>query len=140
MNATIPNSAWPADLIPTTSVGTPRKILKEQADILGQLTGNAVYGEVDSVFQRSVAEPYVHALNLCAPAFRYVEPLLVCRHGEKLYPATISVQEPFGDPNRPRTAVDRESLLSILSQLFAEVTVRSRIQSLLQQTLDNDDE
>ncbi len=92
--ATIPD-LWPTDLEPAAAEPTPVAILRQQGHLLGQRTGNAVYGEVESLDARDESafrQPttFAHTLFLISAYVGYSRPILKVHHDLDIYPATVT--------------------------------------------------
>ncbi len=134
---------WPDDLAPLTPEPTPAAILRQQGRLLGQKTGNAVYGEVRSEQDGngpSEVRPnkFTHSFQLTSGYLRYSRPILYVQHGLQPYPADVISVKPDGSGNHilkvsVQTAKELESRLR---EAFALDEVKEIIRSLVAQAQD----
>lgn len=138
---------WPDDLVPLTPEPTPAAILRHQGQLLGQKTGNAVYGEVRSEQDGqgpSEIRPnkFTHTFLLTSGYLRYSRPILYVQHDLTTYPADVIAVKPDGTGTRIRTVrvETAKELEASLRDIFALVEVKEIIRSLVAQAQDIDDE
>src|SRR4051794_15053321 len=85
MTATIPN-LWP-DSFGEPPEPTPVAILRQQGILLGQKTGNLVYGEVQS--RALPSGEFMHILQITAPLLAFRQAVAVVIHKVDLYPLLV---------------------------------------------------
>ena len=138
---------WPDDLVPLTPEPTPAAILRQQGQLLGQKTGNAVYGEVRSEQDgkgpsENRPNKFTHTFVLTSGYLRYARPIVYVQHGLQPYPAEVIAVKPDGSGSHIRKAAvqSAEELESQLREAFASDEVKEVIRSLVAQARDVDDE
>ena len=148
--ATIPD-LWPIALEPTDKQLAPVAILRQQGHHLGQRTGNAVYGEVES-WADSVPDTNVpstsrfhHKLTLVSAYLGYRRDVVAISHLESLYPVTaasLDLRSTAGLEVGSEILNTPEELVEFLRTAFSREEVLRSIQVILSQTrdLDADDE
>ena len=108
---------------------TPLSILREQANLLGQLTDRLLEGEI--VVNSSSVEQLEAHLNIVAPTLGgYSVTILILRYGLDMYP--VQIQHALEESVRI-SAKDEESLLNALKRIFTSASVQKVIKSLLMQ-------
>lgn len=108
---------------------TPLSILREQANLLGQLTDRLLEGEI--VVNSSSVEQLEAHLNIVAPTLGgYSVTILTLRYGLDMYP--VQIQHALEESVRI-SAKDEESLLNALKRIFTSASVQKVIKSLLMQ-------
>jgi hypothetical protein len=137
------DSLWPEDLSPGHTKA-PATILRKQGLLLGKMTDNLVVGRVVAHQEQSSripaptmaprvsapALPISYSFELVAPVLNdYAVELFSVRHGEKLYPATISSRLVKGG-----TAKSQEQFMELLKTIFNSEKTKNIIQSLLAQS------
>lgn len=135
---------WPDDLDPiATAEPTPVAILRHQGQLLGQRTGNAVYGEVRSEQvgsgpSETRPNEFIHTFVLTSGYVRYARALLFVRHGLKPYPATFVAFKTDGSGEHQMTSriVGVKDLETALKETFARDDVKEVIRSLRLQSQD----
>ena len=142
------NDLWPDDLEPSVTDPTPAAILRRQGRLLGQKTGNAVYGEVRSTQvgegSTDLGRPneFMHGFVLTSGYLRYAREILFVRHGLQPYPAEFVALKPDGSRNRIQsvTVIDAKQLEAVLRETFARDEVKEVIRSLIVQSREADEE
>jgi hypothetical protein len=137
---------WPDDLTPLTPEPTPAAILRQQGQLLGQKTGNAVYGEVRSEQDGngpSEVRPnkFTHSFQLTSGYLRFSRPILYVKHDLQSYPADVIVVTPDGSgkPIRNVTVRTAKELEATLREAFSLDEVKEIIRSLVAQSQDVDE-
>ena len=143
--AVIPD-LWPVDLARASAEPAPAVILRQQGHLLGQRTGNFVYGEVISEQDGGgVAEvrpnEFLHSFYIASAYLKYRRRIAFVRHALDPYPATFVELAVDNSGANLRTAPVHNSteLANELRTTFARDEVRRVIQSLVAQTRDLDD-
>lgn len=123
MPETIPD-LWPDD-IGTATLQTPLAILKQEAALLGQKTGQLVTAEVVTQAQQ---DSFIHSFFLIAPALdNYRYQLFRIQHGVSFYPMTVFL-------GGARDSVTSESqFLESLRAILSSPTTKNIVQSLIAQ-------
>jgi hypothetical protein len=134
---TIPD-LWP------TSFGdagppTPVAILRQQGVLLGQKTGNLVYGEVHS--RATGLGEFAHTFEVTAPLLGYRHPILVVTHKVSPYPAQLSAPPATVGPNQfqistKTTAASASEFMERLREWFQSEGTIKLLQSLIAQSTD----
>ena len=127
----MPKSLWPESIASPTAEKAPVVILREQAVLLGQKTGNVVEGYVTKGAPETFrGEDFIYEFWLKAPVLDYRVRLLRVEHPIEFYPLTLSVER-TGQHVR---ADDEESFLNLLSEVFSSADTVKMIQSLVAQS------
>jgi hypothetical protein len=139
--ATIPD-LWPTDLDPSDSEPPPAAILRQQGQLLGQRTGNVVYGEVESQSNTGQSgDEFNHYFYLNCAYLGYRRLLLSVRHGLAPYPAQFfSKTLPESRDASEHRISSSDGLVDALRDTFAREDVVKVIRSLRTQMRDLDDE
>lgn len=77
---------WPSDITQPPDELPPVAFLRQQAQLLGVKTGNAVYARVRSY---TTGGEFHHSFELNVPVIGFSHELFSVRHGVKPYPATF---------------------------------------------------
>jgi len=141
MTATIPN-LWP-DTFGEPPQWTPVAILKQQGILLGQKTGNMVYGEVQSRVLPS--GQFMHVLQITAPLLAFRQAVAVVIHNVDLYPLSVGQAKPgdthnqFGVPemeSEPQQVTSPEQFLTVLRSILQSEATTKLIRSLIAQSTE----
>lgn len=125
-----PRNLW-GELPESTEVKPPITILKEQAEMLGQLTKGVLQGQV------SITSTYARfnlTFAVLAPALDYSYELLQARHNIELYPVTINSKWLRRGSLLEVECRSEEDFELALAELFSSPGVKSVIASLLSQS------
>ena len=140
--ATIPD-LWPTDLDPPVAEPTPSGVLRQQGYLLGQRTGNVVYGEVrsQSFMDQDGLDLFIHSFHLRCSYMEYDRVLLSVKHGLIPYPADLIVNAlPSQSVLSEKKVSGSKELTDTLREVFSREDVIKIIRSLRTQTRDLDDE
>lgn len=147
MSTTATPDLWPDDLLPAGAEPTPVAILRRQGQLLGQRTGNAVYGEVHSEQVGSNpnnegSNEFLHRFVLKSGYIRYTRTILYVRHGLRPYPANYIAVKPDGSGTHEQVAElhNPNDLERVLRETFNRDSVKDVIRSLVAQAHELDDE
>jgi hypothetical protein len=138
---------WPAEL-EVTKLIPPVTILRQQASMLGQLTGNRVLSDVKA--RDGEDDTFTYDFYIVAPSLNnYRYKLLTISHGVDLFPVTIQVEESiYKEIDSPKYFKDNkvhhsfwtdseDNFLEILKAIFNSSKAKRVISSLLVQSIDN---
>ncbi len=118
---------WPSDIGVATLV-TPVSILREQAALLGEKTGNLVQAEVKT---SSNGQIVTHSFNLVAPAMgNYRYRLLSATHNVEVYPLTLN----FDPTNSGMTVKTEQEFIEKLSNFLSSEKAVNIVKSLIAQS------
>lgn len=132
---------WPSDIATTEKV-SPVTIMREQARMLGEKTGNRVIGEVKPLAD---LDPYgkeddvVHYFYLSAPALgHYRYKLFMIRNAFPLYPVKIEADsdvmaEIASEFEEALEAKSENEFVDILKRIFRARKTREVVESLIAQ-------
>jgi hypothetical protein len=125
----VTENLWPTDF-GTIPQKTPVAILREQAQALGERTGNLVVGRVES--EGRGVNKFRHAFSLyCAP-LGFVVPLFHVVHEIMLYPVDVYIEGE--DPTTHLRAQTPEELTTRLKEIFFREKTKQIIASLIAQS------
>jgi len=112
---------------------TPAQILREQADLLTQMSRGAVQGKVEPMAPAEVnGYELGYRLNIVASALNfYSVSILEVTHPVTLYPVYVRSEL---DPTYRRQAPDEESFVSALRKVLSSLEVRKVLSALILQT------
>ncbi|MFC0184054.1 hypothetical protein SAMN04515674_102406 [Pseudarcicella hirudinis] len=116
---------WP-DIIMEEEIRSPKIILKEQANFLGEITKNILAGEVDtSSFNNTI----FNSFSIVAPLLNnYKYKLFEIRHTMVLYPCSIEFE------GITIKILNEKDLVDVLKSIFNNDTTKKVIQSLIAQS------
>jgi hypothetical protein len=125
---------WPD--FTTVVTRSPKTVLKEQANFLGERTKNVIVAKVTSASSLTdeAKEYFIHSFNLFVPSLRYKYELFSVAHKVSPYPCTISY---YGDSAVIFNAVgkssinDEQEFLKVLRIIFSDQETTNIISSLL---------
>ncbi len=118
---------WPSD-IGIASLVTPVTILREQAALLGEKTGNLVQAEVKT---SSSGQVVTHSFNLIAPAMgNYRYRLLSATHNVEVYPLSLN----FDPTNSGITVKTEQEFIEQLSKWLSSEKAVNIVKSLIAQS------
>jgi hypothetical protein len=138
MTPTIPD-LWP-ESFGEPPLLTPVAILKQQGILLGQNTGNLVYGEVQS--RGLPSGEFMHVLDITAPLLAFRQPTAVVLHKVELYPVRVGKAKPgdirnqFGVPeveSELQLVGSPEEFLTVLKSILQSEATLKLIRSLIAQ-------
>jgi len=132
-------SLWPEGFGALAEEQPPVRILREQAEVLGEQTKNLVEGEVETTttdFKRFLR----HTFFVVAPALNFYRyPILEVEHSAaKLYPATIKVAwiDKPQEPNLEVQADNESDFKEELKKVFADDETQRIVRTLIAQSRD----
>lgn len=118
---------WPSDIGVATLV-TPVSILREQAALLGEKTGNLVQAEVKT---SSNGPSVIHSFILIAPAMNgYRYRLLSAVHNVEVYPLNIT----FEPTSASRSVKTEQEFTEYLRELLSSEKTINIVKSLIAQS------
>ncbi|MGH7901353.1 MAG: hypothetical protein ACRENZ_06400 [Thermodesulfobacteriota bacterium] len=131
---------WPADLI-IREYRTPLKILREQASLLSEKTGNVLIAKVDSEVDATSDSNklFKTRFGIKAPLLgSYSFALFISYHGIESYPITISPDSEIGNEvfggSSSIEVVDERQLMDVLRQIFNSNRAKKIINALVAQS------
>jgi ribosomal protein L6P/L9E len=130
-----PRSLW-GELPDSTDEKPPVTILKEQAEVLSQITNGILHGRVT---RESVDKGFTFTLDIVAPYLDYTFEVLEAEHGIEFYPVKLRagerrlVDRKIEEPTRI-TCKTEEELVEGLAQILSSPRVRKVIAALLAQS------
>lgn len=133
---TIPD-LWPTDFN-VGSEPSPSTILRQQGYILGERTGDVVYGEVESKLEGPGR--FLHTLFLSSPFVKLRQYALIARHGLAPYPAEVTLLSANGEHLRHETATTHERFMSVMREMLASPHITQLVGSLIAQARQVDDD
>lgn len=139
----MPDDLWPDNLLDPEAFSPPIAIVRQQARLLGQRTGNVVMGSVDRL--KSEDENFRYSFNLTVPSLSYRFSLFVLEYNVEGFPVHIILDERVARELRIKqrvhgravayvlTAGSENELVGILRLIFAAEKTRSIIRTLVAQ-------
>lgn len=133
--ATIPD-LWPTDFN-VGSEPSPSTILRQQGYILGERTGDVVYGEVESKLE----EPgrFLHTLFLSSPFVKLRQYALFVRHGLEPYPAEVTLVAATGSHLAHKKVERPDQFMAVVREMLASPHIVQLVGSLIAQAREIDD-
>jgi hypothetical protein len=117
-------SLWPDD-IGQSDLVTPVSIMREQAALLGEKTGNLVTAEVVTTSQSGLL---THSFSLDAPALSYRYLLFYARHQIALYPVDVTYQSTV------RQCADEAQFRQRLGEILSSDATKQVVKALIAQS------
>jgi hypothetical protein len=134
MSTPIPD-LWPADF-GDAGAPSPADVLRQQATLLGQKTGNTVLGRV---YTRMLdPDTFEHTFSLYAPLLGFERPILGVTHGLGYYPARLALDPVVVRDGNTSGAVleaaDADEFVAKLGDALKMEGTKATIRSLLGQS------
>jgi hypothetical protein len=114
---------------------SPKTVLKEQANFLGEKTKNVVVAKVESTSSLSIESKqyFTHSFNLFVPSLKYKYELFSITHNVASYPCSIFYR---GDSPKILDVIqplvnDEQELMEVLKIIFSDQETTNIISSLL---------
>jgi hypothetical protein len=124
------NDLW-GNLPDEETFAVPVRLLADQADLLGQKTGNLLEARVNPI-SLATTKNLAYELEILAPALdNYSITILRVRHPIESYPVQV---ESMVDEHTKLEAADEAQFSAILSQILGSNEVRRIIASLIAQS------
>jgi hypothetical protein len=121
---------WPTEIEKIPDLRTPLTLLKEQASVLGDMTGRTVLGEVETHVMAIDINPFHHTFYLRVPSLdNYRYELLEVSHDVRLYPAQVRAA------GVSRQVSSEDELKETLKGIFSSGETRNVLTGLVNQAI-----